>query len=53
MTISAPKGSQRIISGCSGYLNVIGFDMDIQDAISAPRIHAGSDWTTSDRDDHD
>ena len=22
--------------------------MDIQDAIQAPRIHAGSDWTTSD-----
>ncbi|WP_125141852.1 gamma-glutamyltransferase [Clostridium transplantifaecale] len=48
MTIGAP-GSQRIISGVAQVIsNVIDFDMDIQDAISAPRIHAGSDWTTSD-----
>lgn len=48
MTIGAP-GSQRIISGVLQVVsNVIDFDMDIQDAISAPRIHAGSDWTTSD-----
>lgn len=48
MTIGAP-GSQRIISGIAQVIsNVIDFDMDIQDAISAPRIHAGSDWTTSD-----
>lgn len=48
MTIGAP-GSQRIISGVLQVIsNVIDFDMDIQDAISAPRIHAGSDWTTSD-----
>jgi len=48
MTVGAP-GSQRIISGVAQVIsNVIDFDMDIQDAISAPRIHAGSDWTTSD-----
>lgn len=48
MTIGAP-GSQRIISGIAQVIsNVIDFDMDIQDAITAPRIHAGSDWTTSD-----
>ena len=48
MTIGAP-GSQRIISGVAQVIsNVIDFDMDSQDAISAPRIHAGSDWTTSD-----
>ncbi|WMJ84018.1 gamma-glutamyltransferase [Oscillospiraceae bacterium LTW-04] len=48
MTIGAP-GSQRIISGVLQVVsNVIDFDMDIADAIYAPRIHAGSDWTTSD-----
>lgn len=48
MTIGAP-GSQRIISGIAQVIsNVIDFDMDIQDAISSPRIHAGSDWVTSD-----
>ena len=48
MTVGAP-GSQRIISGVAQVIsNVIDFDMDIQDAITAPRIHAGSDWTTSD-----
>lgn len=48
MTIGAP-GSQRIISGVLQVIsNVIDFDMDIADAIYAPRIHAGSDWTTSD-----
>ncbi|MEF9954605.1 MAG: gamma-glutamyltransferase [Clostridium sp.] len=48
MTIGAP-GSQRIISGIVQVIsNVLDFDMDIQDAISSPRIHAGSDWVTSD-----
>lgn len=48
MTIGAP-GSQRIISGIAQVIsNVIDFDMDIQEAISSPRIHAGSDWVTSD-----
>ncbi|MEG0804017.1 MAG: gamma-glutamyltransferase [Pygmaiobacter sp.] len=48
MTIGAP-GSQRIISGIAQVIsNVIDFDMDIQDAVTAPRIHSGSDWTTSD-----
>ncbi|MEG1294104.1 MAG: gamma-glutamyltransferase [Clostridium sp.] len=48
MTIGAP-GSQRIISGIVQVIsNVLDFNMDIQDAISSPRIHAGSDWVTSD-----
>lgn len=44
MAIGAP-GSQRIITGVAQVISkVIDHQMDIQDAISAPRIHDGSDY---------
>src|SRR3979490_3350738 len=39
MTAGAPGGSRISTAAAQGFLNVLDFGMNVQDAIDAPRVH--------------